>query len=81
MQNYPVDKKFYLTLLCFQVLSDPRVFADYSLMINFIEKENKEMNLGIYRVVQIMGICTAIDTCGILQYLLAYGNINIPGFS
>ena len=30
------------------------IFADYSLMINLIEKENREVNLGIRRVVEII---------------------------
>ena len=29
-------------------------FADYSLMINLIEKENREMKLDIYRIVEII---------------------------
>ena len=31
----------------------PPLFADYSLMINLIEKANRGMNLGIYRVDEI----------------------------
>ena len=39
------------------------VFADYSLMINLSEKENREKNLSIYRVIEII-VCTSI--CGFI---------------
>ena len=32
----------------------PVFFADYTLMINLIEKENREMNFVIYSVVEII---------------------------
>ena len=42
-----------LAMKSYQVSSDP-FFADYSLMINLIEKENREMKLDIYRIVEII---------------------------
>ena len=32
----------------------PTFFADYSIMINLMENENREMSLCIYRIVEII---------------------------
>ena len=39
-------------LLCFQVLSDPRFFANCYLLMLLIEKEITEMNFDIDRVIE-----------------------------
>ena len=41
-------------LMCFQDIGDPRFFANYSLMVNLIEKLIREMNLDIYRVIEFI---------------------------
>ena len=46
-------KRIYV-LMCFQDLSDPRFFANYSLMVILIEKLITEMNLDIYRVIEFI---------------------------
>ena len=40
--------------MCFRDLSDPPFYANYSLMLIFIEKLIKEMNLDIYRVIEFI---------------------------